>query len=71
MSDNQNRRHSMFPSSSIPPQPHINPLFSTSSSSSRVHINPNFTNSYSTSNPVCSIGSVNPSKVLLNPKVQF
>jgi len=69
MSDSQNRPNStLFPSSSIPPQPHINPMFSIPSSvNSRVHINPNFTNSYSSTNSG-SNSSVPPSKVLLNPK---
>merc|ERR1712123_59330 len=72
MSDSRNRvNSSMYPPlpTSLPPQPHINPMFS-SSTSSRVHINPNFTSSNAHSNPapLYSTSSKHSSKVLLNPK---
>eukprot|EP00092_Neocalanus_flemingeri_P029485 GFUD01032015.1.p1 GENE.GFUD01032015.1~~GFUD01032015.1.p1 ORF type:complete len:839 (-),score=276.56 GFUD01032015.1:49-2565(-) len=80
MSDSHKRLNnsSMFPSTPLPPQPHINPMFS----SAKVHINPNFTPSNAPSHPTplysaTLLGSTpnasckHSSKVLVNPKFKI
>ena len=69
-SSNKRVNSTMYPPSTIPPQPHINPMFS---SSSRVHINPNFSvsNAHTKATPIYSSSAKNSSKVLLNPKVRY